>query len=357
MNLLRKKQELLNNNIFNDWPKYMKLIQSKSYRTDINTLLNNLELYLGENPIITDIETRKFVNAYTMIKFNMLDKNDTYDLHLYYQTVELLETFDNIFLPLTKGGDDVKLDKKLIDNFLIKLKQYFDIYKKWKDRDEKILIDKSCTQQYKEIQVIEQKYNGNTPDEQQLSRSASQLKRTIENRIRQIGGEKALKYVTDSPKLEPLDVMSLDMEEHMKKAYWDMFENDVNNNNLEPICKNLEDFKKYLFTLLGESKRATEIKTKFNNQLDLDLVKQMIRQNAIKSEEIYNIIKTLIFYVKTYVHSASEDSDTEIFQENIYKRMTANKEKIGTILRYFFQNIFTKLDKTKIQMQLLTNKN
>jgi len=348
MNLLKLKNELFNNDTFGDWGKYMRLVQSNDYRNEVAKLLYNLELKIQDDSLIDDQISRQFIGAFAMIKFNMFNKNSTKDVQLYYKAIFLLKSFDLC----CENLDNTKIIKEFFKN----LKDYLDTFKKWKERDEKDLVDKICTQQYKEIQVMEEKFReGNTPGEQQLSKSVSMLKRKFETKIKQIGGDKIMQYINDSPKLKPIDVMNLDMEENMKKAFWDMFEDDVNNNNLKPIGENLDEFRKYLFELLGNGKKATEIKKQFDQQLEIDLIKQMILVNAITSEEIYGIIKTLTFYVKKYIHSASEDKDTEIFINNVYLKMEEQKEKLGTILRYFFQNIFEKLDKTKVKINLLNN--
>lgn len=340
MNFLENQKKKLFDDIFNNWNVFSKQAKSLDYRNNVVIFLNKLKKIINEPATIIDIEARKFIGAITMIKFDMFDKNVTKDIELYYITKELLDIFDNI-------------DSSTIKLFFTKFDEYLIKFDKWKEKDEKELIDKSCTQDYKQIQVIQSQYTGNTPDEVQLSKSASMLKKKFEHRIKAIGGQRGMKYVNDSPKLNPLDVMTLDMEENMKKAFWDMFENDVNNNKLEPIATNLEEFKKYLFQLLGNSTKAKEIKNQFDKQLDLDITKQMIINNSMTGPEIYNIINILIHYVKTYVHSPSEDSDTEIFLNNIKKKMEEQKETLGSILRYFFQNIFMKMDKTKVQIELL----
>jgi len=345
MNLLDKKLKLFNQDI-NDWNKFMQNISSKPYRQDVNDLLNNLKSQINQPPTINNISSRRFVGAFTMIKFDMFDKNDTRDVQLYYKSKELFECFDNIF--------SNNLNNKFIEIFFDNFTKYLNIFEKWKEEDEKKLIDKSCTQQYKEIQVIEQKFTGDTPDEQQLSKSASILKNKFEKRIKQIGGDRGMQYVYDSPKLKPINVMQLDMEENMKKAYWDLFEDEVNLNKLDHIGKNLDDFRKYFFELLGESNKAKDIKKEFDENVDLYIIKQMINGNTIDTELIFKIMKSLIWFVQKYIQSASEDKDSEILLENLYNQFSEGKEKTGTILRYFFQNLFTKLDKTKVQIKLLT---
>ena len=338
MNLLNQKQKLFNDQLFEDWSKYMKTVKSKEYRDEVCDFLNNFH----DIPIVDDKMARIFIGSFTMMHYDMFDKTDTWDSHLYYATKELHKSFDNSIQNKTE--------------FVKALEKYVNKFKQWKERDEKLLIDKTCTQQYKQIQIMQRQFQeGKTPDEQQLSKSSSMLKRKIETRIKQIGGERAMKYVNDSPKLEPVQVMHLDMEETMKKAFWDMFEDEVNNNQLEPIVTNLKDFRKYFFELIGDSKRAKEIKKRFQDQIDIEILEQMILGGAITIPEIYEIIKTLTWYIKTYVHSASQDKDTEMFLDNVYRKIKEQKEQLGTILRYFFQNIFNKLDDTKIKIQLLTN--
>lgn len=346
MNLLKNKKELFDNDMFSDWGKYMKFIRQNSYREDVNKLLNGLKTKVNQPCTVDDISSRRFISAFTMIKFDMFDKNDTKDVELYYKSSELLKSFENVF--------DNNLNNELIISFFKSFTEYLDTFKQWKEKDEKALAEKHLTQQYKEIQVMEQKFAASdSPADQQLSHSSSMLKRVYEKQIRQIGGDNMLNFIHGSPKLKPIDVIHLDMGETMKNAYWDMFEEDINKNNLEPIGKNLDEFRGYLFKLLGESNKAKEIQAQFDNEMDIDIVKQMIQGSTLTSSEIFNIIQVLTSYVKKYVHSASEDKDTEILVDNIYKKFNEEKEPIGSILRYFFQNIFIKLDNTNTKLQLL----
>jgi len=345
MNFL--KERLFSSKNFENWETHFKLIRLNSYRLDVNQLLNDLKFKICPSQTIDSMSTRRFISAHTMIKFNMLNKNETKDLELYYKSIELIKSFDDIF----ENNEDIYIHK-----FFDNLSDYLETFEKWKEIDEKALADSHLTQQYKEIQVMEGKFNGDNPGDKQLRKSATSIKKVYEKQILQIGGEKTLKYINESPKLQPMDIIHIDMGQAMKKAYWDMFEEDINNNNLEGIGKNLDEFRKYMFKLLGNSEKAQEIKNQFDNQMDIDLVKQMIANNVFDSEGIFNIIKTLIHYVKQYIHSASEDKDTEIFLDNVYKKFSEENVQVGSVLRYFFQNIFIKLDNTNTKLELLNFK-
>lgn len=346
-NLLKEKERLLSKNLFSNWKVFSQLIRKTQYRIDINNLLDNLLKYANiKGIIVIDSDVRKFITSYTMVHFDMFDKTSTKDMNLYYKSTELHQKFEDIF--------SNNLNKENISEFFKKFKEYITAFKEWKEQDEKVLLDKSCVQQYKEIKVIQQKFSeGTTPDEKQLSASASMLKAKMEKRIKQIGGNRAMEYVNNSPKLNPIDTLHVDMEETMKNAFWDMFEEDLENNNLNPIHTTLSDFRKYLFQLLGNTVRANTIKEEFDSKLDLELLKQMIEKGVMDAEKIYNIMQLLTGYVQEYVQSASEDKDTKMIMDNVYNMMVEQKKTTGHILRYFFQNMFKKLDKTKIQVALI----
>ena len=346
MNLLKEKERLLSKAFFSNWDLFSKVIRTTQYRMDVNNLLDNLIKYTNLKTIVLDKDVRQFITSYTMMHFNMFDKTSTKDMNLYYKIKELHSIFDNIFTN--------NLDKKIIDIFFKKFKEYLQIFKEWKEHDEKVLLDKSCTQHYKQIKILEQKFaNGETPDEKQLSQSATMLKQKFEKRIKQIGGKRAMDYVNDSPKLNPVETLHVDMEENMKIAFWNMFQEDIESNNLKPIYTTLQDFRSYLFELLGKTVRANSIKEEFDSKIDLELIKQMIERNVMDAEQIYNIMQVLTSYVQQYVQSASEDKDTKMILENVYNMMVEQKNTTGHILKYFFQNMFQKLDKTKIQIALI----
>ena len=330
--------------LFQNEGQFSRKMMDKNYRTEVQNLLLALLKFSNEKILITEQQTRQFIATFHMMSFDLFDKHSTKDVYLYYKVKELHNEFHKIF------NENLKSSTLFFKSFKIFLKTFDD----WKKHDEKVILDKTCTQQYKEIQVMEQKFQDpNNPADEQFSSSTSDLKRVFEKRIQRIGGNRAMKYVNDSPKLDPLDVMHLDMEETMKKAFWDLFEQDIKENKLEKIGIMLTDFRKYLFELLGNSKRAQKIQEEFDDRLDLDLLNQMIVNNTLNTLEIFNIMKTLCHYVKNYVQSPSEDKDTEIFIENVYKKIEEQVEPLSHILRYFFQNLFIKLDKVKVQMEVL----
>lgn len=333
-NLIKEKKELFDNQTYD-----MKVIQKIQYRYRVCNFLQDLCKYINDKTLITEKDARQFIASFTMLKFDILNLNETRDLQLYYAIKDMHYSF------VINTGSNIQI-------FLKMFKRYLNIFKEWKAYDEKVLLDKSCTQQYKQLEEMEKKFTGDTADEKQLSQSATNLKKKISKRIKQISGEKGLKYVNSSPQLNPLEVMSLDMEETMKKVYWDMFEEDITKNKLEVIMKVLLDFQKYFYELIGDGVNARKVKKEFETNLDYELIDQMIKKNAMKTEDIYGIINTIITYVKKYIQSSSEDKDTEIFLENVGKMMS-NEYQLGKLLRYFFQNIFRKLDTTKIQIQLL----
>ena len=348
MDLLKDKILLFDRLLLNnDWGTFSKEIRSFEYRNKVYSLLNKLSNIVGEKKLIIILEqdVRKFITSYTMIKFELLNKISTKDINLYYVILDMHKKFDDIFYN--------KVEDKYIFDFFKIYNDFLKAFKEWKEYDQKQLLDKTCTQQYKQIKVMEKTFKGDTPDEKQLSSSSRKLRQKIEKRIKQIGGDNALQYVNTSPQLKPLDALSLDMEEHMKKAYWDMFEDEVSKNNFEPICKNLDEFRKYLFSLLGKTVRANTIREEFDNNVDLKIIKQMIRNGNITSPEIYNIVKLLTKYVQQYIQSISEDKDTQMILDNVYKKINEKKDSLAIILRYYFQSIFEKLDKTKVQIALL----
>ena len=346
MSLLKEKKELFDNILkSDDWVKFAKTIRTNHYISRVYNFMTVLSNRTQKNIIILHQDIRKFITSYTMIKFDMFDKNSTKDVNLYYIVLDLHKSFDLIFIN--------KLETSFIETFLDKYINFLIAFKKWKEYDEKKLLDKTCTQQYKQIQVMEKQFTGDTPDEKQLSASSSMLKMKIEKRIKQIGGKKALDYVNNSPTLHPVDTLSLDMEENMKKAFWDKFEEEVDKKNLDPICENLDEFRKYLFELLGDSKKAKEVKEEFDSGFDLELVKQMIKNSAMDAYGILSVMKLLTGYVQKYIQSHSEDEDTKMILDNAEKMIMESRQSLGKILRYYFQNMFQKFDKTKVQMRLL----
>lgn len=352
MNLLNDKTRLLNKEIFTQsWENCIDHIRNSKFKTDLNKLLTELAKYSTNVNIITLGDTRELVNAFMIVyrKNDILEKNDTNSEFLFYKSKELLDIFDNI----------INLNESCISPFFLCFEEYKKIVKAWREGDLPKFIDNYVIPEYigsnNLLESISNKKDKSEADIQYI-RATLNHKANIERKISNLSSG-SLQYLHGVETISSEDLLQIRVNERMKTAFWDIFEETVNKEDYKPIIDRLKEFKDMYYDVVPNrqgKKIGDEMKTDFEDNMDIEIVIQMIQSGSMKSNDIFNIIKGLTSRIQE-IQAFSEDNDTERMLENVYW-MFANEEKLGKILRYFFQNVFKKLSDIKLARDVVFNK-
>ena len=351
MNFLSKKEQLFSE--FNlEFDLLVKKIHKQQYVNDVEKFIQEMQKVCQNTTIFIQSDMRKFISAFVIVNHKdiVLDINDTKSLHLYHKSVELLDSFENIF----KNNVNPSHVNRFFDNF----NRYLNIFQQWRMGDKVKLLDKYA-RSYHQLQDTltfiedkdkeENKEAEENPAHTQWKDSLSNLKVKLETQIKNIDGDKGLNYIKNlkTPEITPLIRLYEEIELNMKDAFWDDFEEKVNDGKYEQITPMLNDYRTFLFKLIPN---RPDIQKQFDNELDLALLDQMIKNNSVSHEDIYKIIHTLTNYIKM-LQAPADDKDTEKFISNLEK----GGDKMGTYLRYFFQNVFMKFEKIIKQINDFVN--
>lgn len=331
--LLSQKNILLNNKnlsnfTFDELTNYIKKKKNiEEIQKFLNLLMNKLNLKIRfslEN-------TRIFLSSYLFMYHNEIILNTKDDVN---------EKMKSISLDLNLCFESLFTDYSLKNclKFETIFINYIKFFNDWKKRDALIII-RPILKSYFELELLRDKFKKeNNEDYLHINRKL----KSLETNIKMIGGEEGLMYL--KKKQIPVfksEKMYTDVEKTVKKAFWDILEENIENNKLEQIPLLLIDVKNMIKSMV-KNKKYIE---KLENEIDTDMVSNIIKSSNPDFNFIYGYITYLInklFELQPPV----EDKNTKLFKENI-NNMFQKQEKISKILRYFFENYFIKLERIK----------
>lgn len=298
----------------------------------------NLSLELNKKVI------RKILSTYVFYyyKDEVTLNNDIYSEKIYELSKDFVmkfETYEN------------NKTFKLFNESYVSLKIYLKFFEDWKSR-ESLIIVRPLLQSYKNFHLQIKNIIDNMSDEEKTDEIAlkrinefRKMKRDLRKKIKTIiGKERGEKYIKtgEIPIFSDEKIFS-DTEKVVKKAFWDVFEENIKEKKYECLKQILQDLKDFIFNLLPNRE---DMRTDFNEKLNFDILFSLIDEyKQLDKEYIKNIILFFISYLKK-MQAASEDKKTELFKEVVLTKLdTATEEKT---LRFFFENMFNKYENIQV---------
>ena len=331
--LKEKYNKILNyNNLVKlNYNDFIKFIKNKKNIQDVKNFLNLLMTTLNLNLRLNYETTKIFLTSYL------------FNIH----SDKVIQTKDDVNKKIILLANDIVFNlETLFDDYSIKntlkyeetLKNYFIFFQEWKKRDSLIII-RPILKSYFELESLMNIYKKNNNKNYIIIEN--KLK-NIKNKIKLIAGEEGLFYLEKRQvPVFTTEKLYTDVQKTIHKAFWDVFEENINNNKLEQIPKLLLDIK----NMVHEMVLNKDFLKSFDENIDLELITNIIKTNNDKTDFMYKFISYLINLLFK-IQSPSEDKNTKLFQENIQK-MFENREQTSKILRYFFENYFNKLETIK----------
>jgi len=331
--LKQKYNELLNyeNLVKLSYHDFTKYIRNTDNITKIKNFLNLLMSALNLNLRLNDNDTKVFLTSYM------------FNIH----TDKVIQTKDDVNTKMELLANDVVFNlETLFTDYSMKnslkyeetLKNYFVYFQQWKKRDSLIII-RPILKSYFELESLMNIFKEeNNQDYLHIERKLKSLK----NNIKLIAGKEGLLYL--EKRQVPVftnEKLYTDVQKTVHKAFWDVFEENIEQNNLEQIPKLLLDIKNMIQEMISNK---DFLKT-FDENIDLDLITNIINSTSDKTQFMFKLISYLLSLLYK-LQPASEDKNTKLFEENIQKMFT-NGEKTSKTLRYFFENYFKKLELIK----------
>lgn len=240
---------------------------------------------------------------------------------------------------------------KLFNESYVSLKVYLKFFEDWKSRESLILV-RPLLKSYKSFHLQIKSIIDNMSDEEKTDELSVQrisefkkMKRDLRKKIKTIiGTERGEEYIKtgEIPVFSNEKIFS-DTEKVVKKAFWDVFEENIKEKKYDSLKQILQDLKDFIFQLLPNRE---DMRTDFNENLNFEILFALIDEHKqLDNEYIKNIMLFFISYLEK-MQAANEDKETELFKEVTLSKLSTETE--DKTLRFFFENMFNKYENIQV---------
>ena len=215
------------------------------------------------------------------------------------------------------------------NNFVINdLKNIFNLYNifiptfnKWKEQDKYVILDE-LIKIYFETEELEYITNKNKEYNKIVINEAQNEKNKIIYKIKLVGGDKGIKYFEKQKKI--LDLYKKEYEKllnniktNMHNAYWDIIKEKLAQN--PPDTTIILELLTNIQTLLCYCvPNRSDIHIKIVQDIDIDYIDSLIKNNTIDDKEIINYTYKIINWINKF--NASNDNSFIQWKKNFDKK-------------------------------------
>ena len=307
-------------------------LQNKNYLKTTQNMLNNLNNYINHisNRKNLVINSKIFLSLFLIIDYpeNILN-NHKLSAEIYQISLSIKNLLNNL--------QNSRLNIYKFYNLLLK---YNNIFEEWKNID-KIHIIQELIANYIEldnilIDIVDQNNDTNTNDIELIKDKVIQEQNKIKIRISKLDKnglirlEKTVKNYQETRK---------NINNIMKNVYWENFKNNLKEKKYESIIDILEQTISLITNLIPNRKdKHIEI----NEYINLDLLKQMIENDAINSNYIYK----MVMYINNWTKDL-DSLDNDIYYKSFTTEINNFFEKgfeLHTFFPWFFKKILDNLN-------------
>lgn len=293
------------------------------------------------NRSFTRTETKAFLSSYMIIsnpddifsEFKELEKV------LFDTAKKLVNKFDQI---LTNRTD-------LIEYTSI-YNKYIELFRSWQNGD-KDKMRSVLAQSYYELEETQRAVlaasNGEiTPDVEIWGNEISNQKRQIEDAVKVLSGnfdrEELMGYLPEEAEIVYRDEVFAVAE----KAYWDSFEQELEEKNYKRVITLLTEIRTRLTNF---TPNRGDLKNELDEYIDVELIEQMITHNAYSNNDLVS----LVFYILDRIlalEAPAENASTEELKNEIIGMCERGETHIK-MLPFVLRNICYKLDKIEDDLE------
>ena len=241
-----------------------------------------------------------------------------------------------------------------IESFKTVFENYRKIFVHWKENDLFEMIQ-DFTKIYWELemQIYSQKKMGKElPSD--ITKIIKQKQESILQKIKKIGGGKGIEYFSNYVPVifnqKSIDNLQNQVKENFDKAFWDLFEQNIENKKYEQLLKTMEEVKINFKSLVPNRK---DIHRQLDENMDTEFLKGMLEHDAVDSTYIYNMICYIVQQIKS-LEAPIDNADTETWKQSIDQKF-----KDGClhhqILGKFFKKVYHKLEKITKEVNMVRN--
>lgn len=314
-NILKNTSNLLKLNLTEksktlDFNKFTSIIMDKEVNNVVNKFILSLKNYKNIN-----INSKIFLTSFLIKCYpdQLLGKNIDHpvDINILDWSKHLIEKINDLN------------QSKEIDKFCLLLNNYNTIFNQWKMLDKSRSIEAIIISYYnrcKHIEKIESENKLTAEEKVAVINELNMQKEEVLKNIKYIDPTFNINYFKENYESVYKNInisyqkMNIEIANTMKKAYYDMLVDDINNENLLPIAEVMVEISKRILTLIPEKKRE-----KFAEKLNIEII-----VNLISDKEWTNELKEYIKFITETVFmlgAAQDDNENKLWLNQVNEKM------------------------------------
>lgn len=308
--------------IITNFDDFIKKSLNKSY-------IDNVKLFVNEHNI--SFTAKEFITLYAIAKFpKIVADSDNID------NISIINDCNYFFNNYEQLYSNNKI-KEYLNSLHVK-------YKKWKkdDLDFKLSI---FINSYYEFDQMYMNLIPYTNENDELIKKIKDEQLQLIKYIKNIGGTYGINKLNNA---NPIYININQFKNIATNAFWDSF--------TESINKEIPDYSR-LIIMLKEIKiliknlipNRLDIHNDIDDKIDTELLLQMLSNNAINFNEIYNLMNYIHNLLKS-LDCPNNDEQYNKFWIKI-KKMIDEKKTYGIILKDFFNYIFSQLEEIQNKLK------
>lgn len=138
--------------------------------------------------------------------------------------------------------------------------------------------------------------------------------------------------------------------EKLRLAFWDKMQDEIKEKNYEGLLAILNEVKDRICNLIPNRK---DLHKNISDTIDVKLIEQMLKHDAIDDKYIFNIIQFIITQLKE-LDSLKDEPFYEIWREQTNRRLMSDDPRLHVILPIFLRETFHRIDKIAFEITAFT---
>lgn len=306
-----------------------KKLKTTEFVNDTRNLINKLFKRYNQGTISVS-NTKILLTSYILFNYtDIITNNDDYALKLQELSKCLVMEIENLF-------ENGTTTKKFIV-FMNILDKFFDFFGTWKEREGMILI-RPIIKSYYNLERLKEE----NKDNEELVSHFSQVQSKLKRNTYLISGTKGVNCLVNKKIVYYEDEKIFkDVESTIRKAFWDVFSDNIKKGNMKQVILLLKDTKDFLLTL----KTDNIFKSKLNEYLDIEFIEKILETSGFNMTGIKQYIMFLISSVEEVIHYSQKEQVKRLLE--ILNLKFTNGSPKEDILKTFFEQMFNIMEKTK----------
>lgn len=136
------------------------------------------------------------------------------------------------------------------------------------------------------------------------------------------------------------------MLEKLKLAFWDKMQDEIKEKDYTSLLSVINEITERICDLIP---KRTDLHKNIKDTIDIELIEQMIKHDAIDNKYIFNMIQFIITQLKE-LDTLRDEPFYEIWREQTNRRLLNDDARLYIILPVFLRETFHRIDKISFEI-------